>query len=133
MDPTDSMRQAAARKSDPCTMPISCHIPGHPEFDGQFFNCVTEIRDDAGYEWYPSSDVAGTIGRGTRQTKRALDSMALATLFTHGYFMGDVGPESWRATLQGITDNLAPYNPIYVTLDYACQYVRAMHTSDIDY
>ena len=24
-------------------------VPGHPEFDGQFFNCVTEIRDDAGY------------------------------------------------------------------------------------
>ena len=55
-------------------------IPGHEEeFEGQFFNCVTEIRDDAGYEWYPSNDVAGSIGRGTRQTKRAMDSMALAT------------------------------------------------------
>jgi hypothetical protein len=32
---------------------------------------------------------------------------------------------------QGITANLAPYNPVYVTLDYACQYLRAMHTSDI--
>ena len=64
-------------------MPISLTVPGHPEFDGQFFNCVTEIRDDAGYEWYPSNDVACTIDRGTRQTKRALDSMALATLFTH--------------------------------------------------
>ena len=107
-------------------------VPGHPEFNGQFFNCVTEIRDDAGYEWYPSSDVQGTIGRGTRQTKRALDSMALATLFTHGYFMGGITQEQWRASLQGITDNLAPYNPIYVTMDYACQYVRAMHTSSIN-
>ena len=106
-------------------------VPGHPEFDGQFFNCVTEIRDDAGYEWYPSSDVAGSIGRGTRQTKRALDSMALATLFTHGYFMDGIPPESWRAILEGITTNLEPYNPIYVTLDHACQYIRAMHTSDI--
>jgi hypothetical protein len=106
-------------------------IPDQPEFDGQFFNCVTEIRDDAGYEWYPSNDVAGSIGRGTRQTRRALDSMALATLFTHGYYTAGITPDNWRATLQGITDNLASYDPIYVTLDHACQYVRAMHTSDI--
>jgi hypothetical protein len=102
-----------------------------PDFDEQFFNCVTEIRDDAGYEWYPSSDVAGSIGRGTRQTIRALDSMALATLFTHGYFLPGIPTDSWRAILQGITDNLAEYDPIYVTMDHACQYVRAMHTSDI--
>ncbi|MBN1657283.1 MAG: hypothetical protein JXA93_02725 [Anaerolineae bacterium] len=106
-------------------------IPGHPEFDGHFFNCVTEIRDDAGYEWYPSNDVPGSIGRGTRQTVRALDSMALATLFTHGYYPASITPDNWRAILQGITDNLAAYNPQYVTMDHACQYVRAMHTSAI--
>ncbi len=106
-------------------------IPGHPEFDGDFFNCVTEIRDDAGYEWYPSNDVAGSIGRGTRQTIRALDSMALATLFTHGQHITGITPDNWRAILQGIDDNLAPYNPRYVTMDYACQYVRAMYTSNI--
>lgn len=106
-------------------------IPNHPEFNGRFFNCVTEIRDDAGYEWYPSNDVAVTIGRGTRQTKRALDAMALATLFTHGYFLPAITPDNWRAILQGITGNLAPYNPIYVTLDYACQYIRATCTSNI--
>jgi hypothetical protein len=106
-------------------------IPEHPEFEGQFFNCVTEIRDDAGYEWYPDNDVAGTVGRGTRQTKRALDSMALATLFTHGYYTAGITPDNWRAILHGITDNLAPYNPEYVTMDYACQYVRALATSNI--
>ncbi len=106
-------------------------IPGHSHFDGQFFNCVTEIRDDAGYEWYPSNDVDLSIGRGTRQSKRALDSMALATLFTHGQYVHPIKPKNWRAILQGITENLAPYNPIYVTMDHACQYVRAMHTSDI--
>ena len=106
-------------------------IPNHPEFDGQFFNCVTEIRDDAGYEWYPSNDVAGSIGRGTRQTRRALDSMALATLFTHGQHIYGITPTNWRAILQGITTNVAPYDPIYVTMDYACQYVRATATSDI--
>ena len=26
-------------------------IPGHPEMDGQFFNCISEIRDITGYEW----------------------------------------------------------------------------------
>ena len=106
-------------------------IPNHPEFDGRFFNCVTEIRDDAGYEWYPSNDVAVTIGRGTRQSKRALDAMALATLFTHGYFLPSITPDNWRAILRGITENLTPYNPIYVTLDYACQYIRATRTSNI--
>ena len=33
--------------------------------------------------------------------------------------------------LQGITNDLASYNPIYVTLDYADQYVRATRTSQI--
>ena len=109
-------------------------VPEHPEFEGQFFNCVTEIRDDAGYEWYPNlGDVSGTVGRGTRQTKRALDNMALATLFTHGYYtvVTEGNAANWRAILKGITDNLAPYDPMYVTMDHACQYIRAMHTSDI--
>ena len=106
-------------------------IPNHPEFNGRFFNCVTEIRDDAGYEWYPDNDVAGSIGRGTRQSKRALDSMALATLFTHGYYPISITPDNWRAMLRGITENLAPYNPIYVTMDYACQYIRATYNSNI--
>ena len=107
-------------------------IPGHPDLDGQFFNCVTEIRDDAGYEWSPvASDVPVTIGRGTRQTKRALDSLALATLFTHAYNVHPFTMDNWRAALQGITNNLAPYNPIYTTIDYACQYARAIHTSNI--
>ncbi len=106
-------------------------VPGHPEFDGQFFNCVTEVRDDAGYEWYPSDDVNGSIGRGTRQSKRAFDSMVLATLFTHEYLLNYIQPANFRLILEGIQANLAPYNPEYVTLDYACQYVRAMATSNI--
>ncbi|HWY77296.1 MAG TPA: immunoglobulin domain-containing protein, partial [Verrucomicrobiae bacterium] len=36
---------------------------------------------------------------------------------------------NWIAILQGITNNLAPYHPVYVTLDYGSQYVRATHTS----
>ena len=117
------------------------NIPGHPELAGQFFNCVTEIRDDASCaEWCPDSNVSASIGRGTRQLKRAFDSMALATLFTHEWYIHPTGcvpgnqaitTNSWRSILQGITNNLAAYHPIYVTMDYACQYVRATRTAKI--
>jgi hypothetical protein len=115
-------------------------IQGHSELAGQFFLCFTIIADDAScQEWCPDNDVAGSIGRGTRQLKRALDGMALATLFTHEWHIHPtsccgstaITTNNWRAILQGITNNLAAYNPIYVTLDYACQYVRATRTARI--
>ncbi len=126
--------EAGATKgsTQPLTYADFVGVPGHPEFSDKFFNCVTEIRDDAGYEWYPSStDVAGSISRGTRQTRRALDSMALATLFTHENYVQPFTPDGWRAVLAGITGNLASYDPVYVTMDYACQYLRAKHNSRI--
>ena len=106
-------------------------IPGHPEFDEKFFNSLTEIRDENGYEWAPNTNVPETIGHGTRQVRRALDSMVLAQLFTHGQYIAQIPAEPWREILQGITSNLESYNPIYVTLDYGLQYARAMHTSEI--
>lgn len=106
-------------------------IPSHPEFNGRFFNLITEIRDDLGYEWYPSNDVASSISHGTLQATRALDSMALATLFTHDQSVSKIALDNWRAILQGITTNLAPYNPIFVTMDYACQYIKSKHNSTI--
>jgi hypothetical protein len=107
-------------------------IPGHPELDGIFFNCLTEIRDIPNYYWAPSNnDVAGSIEGETLKLKRALDSMALATIFVYGGWPDGITPDNWHATLQGITKNITPYNPIYVTRDEACQYARAMHTSDI--
>jgi hypothetical protein len=111
-------------------------IPGHPELNGTFFNCVTEIRDDLGYEWTPNlNNVPYTINHGTLQTKRALDAMAISTLFTHAFYVsgapGGFVPANWRAILQGITTNLASYNPINVTMEDACRYARAMRTSDI--
>ena len=115
-------------------------IPGHPEFDQQFFSCYTEIRDDASCgEWCPeNSDISGSIARGTRQAKRAFDSLVLATLYTHEWYLIPtvdialhplMSTNNWRTILQGITNNLAPYRPVYVTYDYACQYVRATRTS----
>ena len=106
-------------------------IPGHPEFNDRFFNLVTEIRDDLGYEWYPTNDVSGSVYHGTLQTKRALDSMALATLFTHDQSVSGISMANWRSILQGITSNLVPYHPINVTMDYACQYIRSTFGSNI--
>ncbi|MBZ5638254.1 MAG: hypothetical protein LAO51_05785, partial [Acidobacteriia bacterium] len=106
-------------------------VPGHPEFANQFFDCVTEIRDESGYQWLPSDNVADSILHGTRQLKRAFDSMALATLFTHDYYIQTTSPGNWQSILSGITSNVAGDNPRYVTMDYACQYVRATRTSNI--
>jgi hypothetical protein len=115
-------------------------VPSHPEFDGQFFNVYVEVRDDSSCnEWCPANgDVAGSIGRGSRQVKRALDSMALGQLYTHEWYVVPI-PESsnqtpissnnWSAILQGITNSLGSYTPNYVTMDYACQYIRATRTS----
>ena len=107
-------------------------VPGHDEFAGQFFNCLTEIRDVAGYEWYPiPSDVNTSVLRGTRQLRRALDNLAIATLFTHEYNIDPIPSAQWQAMLGGITADVAGYAPRYVTMDYACQYARAQHTSSI--
>jgi hypothetical protein len=106
-------------------------VPNHPELANTFFNTVTEIRDDAGYEWYPTDDVASTVAKGTRQLRRSLDSMVLATLFTHEYYIQRINPANWRSILAQITANLTSYNPIYVSLDYAAKYVRAKKNSKI--
>jgi len=104
-------------------------IANHPEFDHQFFNVLTEIRDNAGYEWFPDNDVQGSISRGTAQTKRALDSMVLATLFSHEQHVVKISDSNWNAILTGILENLASYDLLLVTMDYAAQYARAMVTS----
>lgn len=96
----------------------------------RLFNCVTEIRDDAGYEWAPDPDVAGTVGRGVRQLRRALDSMAPAVLFTHETdFIYRIPPEQWETALAQIAHAIRPYNPLFVTLDQAVRIVRATHTT----
>ena len=106
-------------------------IPDQPAFDNKFFVLNTEIRDNAGYEWYPNNDVPGTIDRGVTQLKRALDGMNLSTLFTHEYYLQGISPANWHTILSGITTDISTYQPIYVTMDYASQYIRAVHTSNI--
>lgn len=118
-----------------------CKVPGYPELDGQFFNCVTEMRDLSDCkEWCPDSNVVSTVTRGTQMLKRAFDSMALGTIFTHEWYihptadkpyMTPISSNNWALILQGITNAISIYKPRYVTMDYACQYVRATRTARI--
>jgi hypothetical protein len=118
------------------------NIPGHPELAGEFFNATTIIKDDSPCgEWCPDNDVAATVARGVRQLKRSFDSLAQGVLWTHEAFISynGIGPvytpsittNNWRTILQSITNQLASYQPQSVTLDYACQYVRATRTAGI--
>jgi hypothetical protein len=96
----------------------------------RFFNSVTEIHDDAGYEWAPDNDVQATIGRAARQLSRAMDSMAMASLFTHETdFIYKIRPENWREIMAGVEHFLEPYHPISVTLDEGMRYLRATKTA----
>lgn len=128
-------RRSESGRSDTRTQPgyyaDYLSVPGHPEYDGRFFNCVTEIRDDNGYEWSPTPNVDDTVGHGTRQLRRALDSRVLATLFTHEYYIADIPETNWRNILRAVTANVAAYRATYMTVDDACQFVRALHTSAI--
>jgi hypothetical protein len=96
----------------------------------QFFNCVSEVRDVGGYEWFPSVDVQTAVRRGVRQLRREIDSMALAVLFTHeGDHIVRISPQEWPEKIGGVAAGIADYDPIYVTIDEGISYVRATRTS----
>jgi len=96
-----------------------------------FFNCVTEIRDDGSYEWFPTNDVTLTSARGIRHLRRAMNSMVLATLFTHEYYLEDISPANWREIISQVTSAISGYNPQYTSIDYAVRYVRARNNIKI--
>lgn len=99
----------------------------------RFFNCETEIRDDAGYEWAPDRDIASSVGRGTRQLKRALDSFALASLFTHETdYIYTIKPKEWEREIRDIASAIEPYGARYLTVDEALPIVRAHRTSRLE-
>ena len=99
---------------------------GYVNLNGiEFFNCLTEIRDDGGYEWYPDDNVTTTVARGIRHLRRSLNSMVLACLFTHEQFFVPINSTTWRTILQQITSSISMYNPEYKSMDYAVQYIRA--------
>jgi hypothetical protein len=106
-------------------------VPGHPEFNGQFFNFYCEIRDltNGFTEWAPDNNVAGSVDRAVFMATHGLDSMAMTTVFTHEPYISALPRSNWQAILRGVTNSLAPRHPIYVTLDYASKYARATRTS----
>ena len=96
----------------------------------RFFNSVTEIRDDAGYEWAPDNDVAASVGRGGRQLRRALDAMALASLFTHETdFIYKIEPGHWAEIINGVAEEISAYQPLQMTMDEAYGLLRATRSS----
>ncbi|MEP7279895.1 MAG: hypothetical protein ABI813_14690 [Bacteroidota bacterium] len=103
------------------------------EISGQrFFSCLTEIRDNAGYEWAPDNNIEATVNRGINQLSRALNSMALPVLFTHETdFIYKIKPENWDREIQLVTEGIKSYNPIYLTMDEALKIVRATKTSKL--
>jgi hypothetical protein len=97
----------------------------------EFFNCVVEIRDDGGYEWFPDNNVTTTTARGIRHLRRSFNSMVLASLFTHEYFLEEITINNWREIIRQITSNISGYNPEYCSMDYAIQYIRAKNNIKI--
>lgn len=90
-----------------------------------FTICLTEIRDDSGYEWLlRDKTTEDIVAQGVRQLTRSLNSMALSTLFTHQDQI-QVSPSLWRLILSSITGRVASYNPVYKSMDYAVKYIRA--------
>jgi hypothetical protein len=96
----------------------------------RFFNCFTEIRDVAGYEWYPDNDVLPSAQRGIRQLRRALSSMAMAVLFTHeNVTIYEIQPEIWEAQLKMIAEGISDFKPMMMTSEDAIKIVKAHQTS----
>jgi hypothetical protein len=101
--------------------------------DREFFLCLTEIRDETGYEWAPDGDVAASAGRGLRQLRRAFDSFALPVLFTHETdYIYKIPPAAWEAQIALIASGITDYRPIFVTLDEGVRRVRATKTSRLE-
>jgi len=123
----------ASDASDPIYIADWLRIPGHPEFDRQFFNFVVEIRDVTGYEWAPSRvPIEEAIRRGVEETRREFDSLVPGVLFTHeSDHIQHIPPADWDRILKGVIDQLEPEQPVKTTLDRVCRYLRALRTSRI--
>ena len=104
------------------------YYPGN----SNLFNCITEIRDDDGYEWAPAGyDLDNSIAQGARQLTRAISSMVLPTLFSHEYHF-DMGSDDFRTIMAGITSAISKYNPEYTSMDYAVKYIRERNKIEIN-
>jgi hypothetical protein len=123
-------RNGKARQAQPTFYAGNVNVGGI-----NFFDVLTEIRDDGNYEWYPDNDPVKVVARGVRHLKRSLNSMVLPTLLTHEYLLPwddnnhtvlrtEAG---WRDIISQITTaiNASTPTPVYTSIDYAAQYLRA--------
>ena len=124
----------ASNGTDPICIADWLSVPGHPEFDHQFFNFIVEIRDVAGYEWAPSGvPVEEAIRRGVEQCLREFDSLVPAVLFTHeSDHIRHIPPGDWDRILKGVVEQLVSDKPVRTTLDHVAHYLRALRTSRIE-
>ena len=105
-------------------------VQGHPELDSTFFNVITEIRDNAGYEWYPTDNVSTNISKGVAQLKRALDNRAVGTYVpAREYSIESISASTWQQSFEGIRSGIAGYQPVHD--DGCCGGLRrkALHDS----
>ncbi len=104
------------------------------DIDGyRFFNCFTEIRDVAGYEWAPDNHVKTSAGRGIRELRRALSGMDMAVLFTHETdYIYRINPENWDEQMRLVAEGIQDYHPMMMTSDDALRIVRAHKTSRLE-
>ena len=126
--------ERASSAAEPLYIADWLKVPGHPEYDRKFFNFAVEIRDVAGYEWAPSNvPVEEAVRRGVEESRREFDSMLPAVLFTHeSDHIQHIPPGDWDRILSGVMEQLKPYQPVSVTLDELCHYLRALHTSKLE-
>ncbi len=101
--------------------------------DGQrLFDCFTEIRDVAGYEWAPDNQVESSAERGITELRRALSGMDLAVLFTHETdYIYRINPENWDEQMKLVAEGIRDYHPMMMTSDDALRIVRAHKTSHL--
>ena len=107
------------------------NVAGHPEFNGKFFNCYSEVRDATLCgQWCPNNSISDSVNQGMAMLKRSFDSRVLASLFSHEFEInGNISITNFWLMVQGLATNLVPYQPLYVQADYGYQYARALRTS----
>lgn len=126
--PGTSTKVESLRGNRPVYYADFTDLAGYP-----FFNCMTEIRDDAGYEWSPDNNNEASAGRGITQLRRALSSMCLGVLFTHETdYIYLIEPKNWDWQLKTVTEGVSDFDPLYLTIDEALEIVRAMKTTKLN-
>lgn len=90
-----------------------------------FFLCLSEIADRGTYEWYPGSlTVNEATAKGIRTLRKSFISMTHGVLFTHEDQITMTANE-WQQIISGVVTGVASFNPEYLSIDAAAEYIRA--------